>query len=126
MVLFIVFLLSKALWVQMDMVGAFQNGTVSIKGKLLFVYHFSLYLNVNYTSVVTNNTGLVSSCLQNRTFARKLYYEQMQFVFYVFLNGTISNNHIVQVLGYCVSENHPGYFSLCAKNPICTYHVVSM
>lgn len=43
MVLFIVFLLSKALWVQMDMVGAFQNGTVSIKGKLLFASLFSLF-----------------------------------------------------------------------------------
>jgi hypothetical protein len=52
MVLFIVFLLSKALWAQMDIVGAFQNGTVSIKGKSLFAYHFSLYLNINYTSVV--------------------------------------------------------------------------
>ena len=43
MVLFIVFLLSKALWAQMDIVGAFQNGTVSIKGKSLFAYRFSLF-----------------------------------------------------------------------------------
>ena len=35
MVLFILLLLSKALWVQMDIPREFQNSTVSIQGKLI-------------------------------------------------------------------------------------------